>query len=259
MASTTELTMKESPKSRSSAKETGHAKNVSNFQELISFVTGYGATYNPTKNALKLDQLHALLEASQTSLSDVLANNTSYNDKINERVIAFNDLRPFSTRLINALETTDASAEKIKNAKVFNRKMQGQRASAIPKSTDPTARETKTNSTSQQSYNQQIQHLGGLISVLQSEASYAPNETELQIDTLTAKQTALTAKNNAVATAYTNISNSRIARNATLYGTDSGLVDVATAVKKYIKSIFGATSPQFAQVKGIEFKKPKVA
>lgn len=37
-----------------STSETGHAKNVANFQDLIAFVTGYGATYNPIKNALKL-------------------------------------------------------------------------------------------------------------------------------------------------------------------------------------------------------------
>ena len=29
-----------------STSETGHAKNVANFQDLIEFVTGYGATYN---------------------------------------------------------------------------------------------------------------------------------------------------------------------------------------------------------------------
>lgn len=32
-----------------STSETGHAKNVANLQDLISFVTGYGATYNPTR------------------------------------------------------------------------------------------------------------------------------------------------------------------------------------------------------------------
>ena len=37
-----------------STSETGHAKNVANFEDLISFVTGYGATYNPTKVPLKL-------------------------------------------------------------------------------------------------------------------------------------------------------------------------------------------------------------
>jgi hypothetical protein len=40
-----------------STSETGHAKNVANFQDLISFVTSYGATYNPSKNGLKLPQL----------------------------------------------------------------------------------------------------------------------------------------------------------------------------------------------------------
>ena len=34
--------------------ETGHAKNVANFEDLISFCTGYGATYNPSKAAIQL-------------------------------------------------------------------------------------------------------------------------------------------------------------------------------------------------------------
>jgi hypothetical protein len=37
-----------------STSETGHAKNVANFQDLIAFVKGYGTTYNPSKSALKL-------------------------------------------------------------------------------------------------------------------------------------------------------------------------------------------------------------
>ena len=43
-----------------STSEVGHAKNVANFQDLIEFVTAYGATYNPSKNSLKLPQLIAL-------------------------------------------------------------------------------------------------------------------------------------------------------------------------------------------------------
>lgn len=240
-----------------STSETGHAKNVANLQDLISFVTGYGATYNPTKNALKLPQLTALYTASQASLADVVTKNTVYNNKVNERVVAFKDLKSLSTRLINALQTTDATSEKVADAKAFNKKMQGVRAKAIETPTDPNALAPNTISTSQQSYDQQIQHLAGIISVLQTEPSYAPNETDLQITTLTAKQADLTAKNSAVATAYTNVSNSRIARDTTIYGTDTGLFDIATEVKKYIKSVFGATSPQFAQVKGIEFTKKK--
>jgi hypothetical protein len=257
MESTTELQSTNTKKNNRSVSETGHAKNIANFQDLTAFVTGYGATYNPSKNGLKIPQLNTLTTTAQTNLADVVTKNTAFNNTVNARFIAFDGLKGLSTRLISALESTDATTEKIKDAKGFNRKIQGKRV-AIPQTpTDPNTEAPKTISTSQQSYDQQIQHLAGIISILQSETTYTPNETDLKIVTLTAKQADLTTKNNAVATAYATISNSRIARDKTLYNTDTGLVDIATEVKKYVKSIYGATSPEFAQVKGIEFKKVK--
>ena len=241
-----------------STSEKGHAKNVANFQDLIEFVTGYGATYNPSKNSLKLPQLIALKASADANLVDVIAKNTNYNNKVNERIIAFSGLKSFSTRLVNALQTTDATPETIGNAKTFNRKMQGKKASSTQTPTDTSTPAPTNISTSQQSYDQLIQHLTGLTSVLEAETSYTPNETDLQVATIQAKIADLTAKNTAVATAYTNISNSRIARNETLYSTDSELVQTALEVKKYIKSVFGASSPQYAQVKSIEFSKPRL-
>lgn len=241
-----------------STSETGHAKNVANFQDLIEFVTGYGTTYNPSKNSLKLPQLILLKSNADSSLADVITKNTNYNNKVNERITAFSGLKSLSTRLVNALQSTDASPETIGNAKTFNRKMQGKKASSTQVQTDPNVPAPNTISTSQQSYDQLIQHLAGLTSVLEAETSYTPNESDLQVSTLQTKIAELTAKNTAVANAYTSISNSRIARNTTLYDTNTGLVETANEVKKYIKSVFGATSPQFAQVKGIEFKKPKM-
>ena len=64
-----------------STSETGHAKNVANFQDLIEFVTGYGATYNPSKNSLKLAELITLKTSAENSLSDVITKNTLYNGK----------------------------------------------------------------------------------------------------------------------------------------------------------------------------------
>ena len=237
-----------------STSEVGHAKNVANFQDLIEFVTGYGTTYNPSKNALKLPQLIALKASADATLADVITKNTNYNNKVNERITAFSGLKSLSTRLVNALQTTDATTETIGNAKTFNRKMQGKKASSSQTPTDPNTPAPTTISTSQQSYDQLIQHLAGLTSVLEAETSYTPNETDLQVATLQTKIVDLTAKNTAVATAYASISNSRIARNETLYSSSTGLVETANEVKKYIKSVFGASSPQFAQVKGIQFK-----
>ncbi|GAQ49938.1 TPA: hypothetical protein ACT5CK_002346 [Flavobacterium psychrophilum] len=241
-----------------STSEVGHAKNVANFQDLIEFVTGYGATYNPSKNSLKLPQLIALKATAETKLTDVISKNTAYNNKVNERMIAFGNLKSLSTRLVNALQTTDASDETINDAKGFNRKMQGKKASSTQTPTDPNAPAPATISTSQQSYDQLIQHLSGLKSVLEAEPSYTPNETELQVATLTTKIADLNTKNTAVATAYTNISNSRIARNETLYTSENGIYETAGEVKKYVKSVFGASSPQYNQVSGIKFNKPRL-
>ena len=241
-----------------STSEVGHAKNVANFQDLIEFVTGYGATYNPSKNSLKLPQLVAIKATAETKLTDVISKNTAYNNKVNERMVAFSNLKSLSTRLVNALQTTDATTQTINDAKTFNRKMQGKKASASQTPTDPNAPAPKTISTSQQSYDQLIQHLAGLKSVLEEESSYTPNETDLQVATIDAKIADLTAKNTAVSTAYTNISNSRISRNETLYTSDNGIFETASEVKKYIKSVFGASSPQYNQVSGIKFSKPKL-
>ncbi len=240
-----------------STSETGHAKNVANFRDLITFVTGYGATYNPNKDALKIPQLNTVHTNSETSLADVISKKTNHETAINNRSNAFKDLKSLATRIINALQATDASNAKIEDAKAYNKKLQGARANAGAAPSNPDEPTPNTRSTSQQSYDQQIQHLAGIISILESEPSYAPNENELKVATLTAKKADLTTKNNAVDTAYVSVSNARIARDTALYSTDTGLLDIATDVKQYVKSIFGSTSPQYAQVKGIIFTKNK--
>ena len=110
-----------------STSETGHAKNVANFQNLLAFVKGYGATYNPSKDTLKVPQLEALLTNAQGKLADVVAQNAAYNTKVNERQTAFSGLKALSTRLINALQITDATEQVIDDAKGYNRKLQGQK------------------------------------------------------------------------------------------------------------------------------------
>lgn len=236
-----------------STSEVGHAKNVANLHDLMTFVEGYETNYNPNKNSLKLPQLTTLFTESEAALQHVVNKNTAYNTAVNNRVAAFEGLRSLATRMVNALETTDASKETIEDAKGYNRKLQGKRASKRKQPTNPNQEAPKTISSSQQSYDQLIQHFKGLISILKNEPSYAPNETPLTIVTLEDKAANLHDKNHLVADAYTAVSNARMNRDKILYNEDTGLVDTASEVKKYIKSVYGATSPEFAQVKGIAF------
>ena len=42
--------------------ETGHAKNVANFEKIIAFLVSYGATFAPSKTAIKLPTLKRSLQ-----------------------------------------------------------------------------------------------------------------------------------------------------------------------------------------------------
>ena len=234
--------------------ETGHTKNVANFKELVNLVNSYGDSYNPSRASLKIPNLNIVATNAQTSLTTVSVKNTQYNNAINKRFIAFENLKKLSTRLVNALAVSEASKQMVDDAKGFNRKLQGQRASTVVKEVSENDPAPVTISASQQSYDLQIQHFRNLITILESEESYKPNETELKIDVLTAKQNELLERNNDVSIAHALIGNARIARNITLYEDNNGLVDIALEIKKYIKSAYGANSPQFKQVNAIKFR-----
>ena len=68
----------------------------------------------------------------------------------------------------------------------------------------------------------------------------------------------LKAKNKATNDAAIPLSNSRISRNDILYKESTGLVEIALDVKAYVKFVFGAGSPQYKQISGLEFKRYKI-
>ncbi|MDD4215542.1 MAG: hypothetical protein PHR81_12100 [Bacteroidales bacterium] len=111
-----------------STSETGHAKNVANFEDLISYCTGYGTAYNPTKNSIKITAMNTLLTSARNSLQTVKTTKTAYDNGTNAREIAFTNLKKLCTRVVNALEATDATKQTVDDAKTINRKIQGKRA-----------------------------------------------------------------------------------------------------------------------------------
>ena len=239
-----------------STTETGHAKNVANFQDLISFCEGYGAVYNPSKESLKIPQLKSLYQNAQDKLNATKTQKTAFDTATNDRRNAFSDLKPLSTKVINAFTVSGADSLAVADIKSVNKKIQGAPAkktnSAESNTNEKT--ETKSISTSQLSYDRLIDHFSGMIQVLEQNTVYSPNETELKVATLQSKLSDLQSKNTALINSYTQYSNAMIDRNQTLYNPLSGLVQTAKEAKLYIKSIFGATSPQYKQVTALDFK-----
>lgn len=244
----------------SSTSEIGHAKNVANLETLISFCTGYGAAYNPNKPSLKLPALNTLHTNSQTALDDVAAVMPDYINAVNAREIAFEPLSRLVTRVINALDASNVPNQTVADAKTYARKIQGRRSS--PKIPDdpntPEDESLNSISASQMSYDNRLANFNSLIQLLASLPAYAPNEADLTVASLTALYTTLQTANTAVITATTPVSSARIARNNVLYKPNTGLIEIVTDVKKYVKSVFGAVSPEYKQLSALKFKKIEI-
>ncbi|MEI6349291.1 MAG: hypothetical protein WCP69_15200 [Bacteroidota bacterium] len=250
-----------------STSETGHSKNVSNFDELVSFVVGYGTSYNPSKASLKLTALQTLSTNAKSELLAAKVAETARNNAANSREIAFKSLKKLSTRIINALDSTDATKQTVADAITVNHKIQGSRANTKKTVVDtqiesepnvtPTI-EHKQISVSQQSFDSLIDNFSKLIQIVSTETLYAPNEADLKATALNTLLSNLKTANALVVSTTTTYSNAILTRNNTFYQTSTGLIDIALDVKKYVKSVFGATSPQYKQISNIQFRKSKI-
>lgn len=247
--------------------ESSNAKNVANFAQLISDVAGFGASYAPTNDLIKKDALDDKLAEAQTSLGSVDDAGSGNVNAVNERAAAFEPLSKFVTRVSSAAEVSVNDAEFSTNLKTLTRKLQGRRATpkaSAPLKTanadpnQPPEEAPPTASSSQMSYDNQEANFASLISLLKTQPAYAPNEADLKITALETRLADLQAKNQAVRTVTTAAGNARTTRNQILYDQQTGLVAVAQLVKKYVKSVFGADSPQYRQISDLQFTTRKL-
>lgn len=243
--------------------ETGHARNVANFDSLISSVIAFGQAYNPSKESIKLPALQSLQSAAKESLHNLYVAQAAHSNAVGAREDAFAPLSKLATRIYNSLRASDTSEQVDQTAQSVIRKLQGRRASAKispeeKKTLEEQGIEVNQISASQMSYNSRISNFDRLITLLLIIPEYKPNETDLQVATLQALSLQLKSKNTDVMNTSISLYNHRMVRNKILYDKNTGLIDIAFDSKIYIKSVFGATSPQFKQVSKLYFKNRSV-
>lgn len=241
-----------------STSEKGHAKNVANLSKLIEVCKGFGAKYNPSKAAIKVANLTIKLNTSKQQLQDIKDTAQAETTARNNRKIGFKGSNKFSTRILAAIKSSDASTESIEDAININKKIQGERITEANKSKAADGTETDNSiSTAQLSYTNIVDHYKKYNTLLTSIATvYTPNETELQTAAINTYITNLENLNNAVDVSETAASNALIARDKGFYEDNTGIPDLAQAVKEYVKSVFGAGSPEHKLVTKITFSKP---
>jgi len=218
--------------------ETGHAQNAAKFKIVITKVTAIGGIYNPSKVLIKLPAINTLSTNADAAILAVDNAYTPWSKKVGLREEAFSPLSQLVTNVINALQATDASAKTIKDAKALEKKIQGTRATPKAKPTIPPPLVPIIYiSASQLQFDSRIENFIKLIILLTSEPEYIPNEIELAIAGLTAFLNTMKSTNTDVIAAEATLTQARKARNIVLYLPVTGLYDIQTAIKKYIRSI----------------------
>jgi hypothetical protein len=242
--------------------ETGHAVNVANFKELISYVKGYRESYNPSNQLIAVPSLENILSIATLNLEQVSNVIANYNAAVSGRELLFAPLSKLVTRAMNFLKSTGVPDQVYDQVNTVARKVKGTRASAIDKPEPPAEEEgpkpgKRHVSASQMGYDSRAENFSRFIQLLAGIPQYNPNESDLKTESITTYDGELKTSNSAVTDTEVVLSSARLDRNRILYADVSGLCDVAMAVKNYVIAIFGATSPQYKQISKIAFKKNK--
>lgn len=247
--------------------EAGHARTVANFEQIVSFCVAYGTDYTPSKAEISITALQTKLTAVNLQLHYMVVAKTACDNAVNARRIAFDEMMKLPPLIIHALAATDASKEKLDDAKGVKRKMvpsgrkkKGEQEKPLtPDTGDGSGEQNKerTRSTAQSSYDNRLANLARLIEIVATEPAYAPHENALKVASLQNMYQQLAMLNTAVINTHTALSNARIQRDVEMYQEKTGLPDLVATIKSYVKSVYGLNSKQYRQLSRLQFNRPK--
>jgi len=237
-------------------------QNVDNMEVLTERVSTFQPGYDPAETRLSIPNQKMIRNSGNEVLLGVIAAESACDNTTSARTAAFDALDHLITRVINALRISDVEEQTIAQGESIVRELRRQRASSTtPHAANALETENgeakKTNKIRSGSYNTRIENFGRFIVLLSTIPAYKPKESDLTIDSLNAKLETLKLVNSASKTAEAKADAARMQRDIVLYTAKTGLIDIAMDSKRYVKSAYGATSPQYKSISGILFTKPR--
>lgn len=239
----------------SSNSETGHAKNLDNAKLFMDIVLTYGVSYNPSNANLLLLNLNIRWTAGVNAQQALTALAQAADHPVNERQDVYKEAGRMVRRSFYYYESTPASRAAIEDARGLKVRFTGSNV-RIPKDANGVPLPGYI-SNSHQSFSQKAETFRQLRDLYAADTNYAPNEVDLQIASITTMADTLHDLNNNMGTIVAPIIAAKTQRDFELYEPINGLVDRILAAKKYVRALYGPSSPQYNSVKGIKFTKPR--
>lgn len=239
----------------STLSETGHARNAAKFDELIESITTFN--YGPAKENLKLESMQTMSKECRVFLKEVSRTLALYKAAVDARQPLYEMMNRHISRILSILKSSDVSAETVETFKSIARKISGRRAAPKrPQKEDfAEGNETRSISSSQRSYDNQLENFNLFVEQLISTPGYKPNENDLKPDYLQKLAEDLKQKNAEVLSARAALNDARGKRDNLMYRKESGLIDVALDVKAYVRGAFGPSSSEFRKVAKLQFRR----
>lgn len=239
-----------------------HKQNVDNMEGFTTLVATFEPEYNPSENRLSISNQVRLKEEGEKVIDDVMAAESVNDNAVAARTAAFERLDGQVTRTINGLRISDSPEQTIEQGESIVRELRNKRASEIDtpeENTDGTEKEEsdKQNKIHSGSMDTKIENFSKLIIFLSLIPFYKPNEADLTITALREQLSGLKQVNTNCNKTYAALAAARRKRDLVLYTPKTGLVPVALASKLYVKSAYGAISPEYKSIRGISFTKPR--
>ena len=233
-------------------------QNVDNMDLLTGRVATFDPAYDPSEERLSMPSQKLIKARGDEVLLAVTGAESAWNNTTSARSNAFNSLDPLVTRVINALRISDVSDKTIAQGEAIVREIRNRRVSVIVppvNGTDGTenGQPPKVNKMHSGSFNTKIENFRRLIVLLSTIPAYKPKQADLTIESLNNKLAALNLVNAASKTAEAQAEAARVQRDTVLYAAKTGLVAIAMDSKLFVKSAYGARSPQYKSVSSILF------
>jgi len=245
-----------------STNQTGHEQNVVNLGVIITRVNTFQTGYNPFRVEFTIPNLSELKTRGEDVITSWNLADNVFKKSIAARTLAFSDFDSLITRSINTLRISGASEQTIEQAETLVRELRGGRASDKPTEEEIAQAKANGDNLSQNvlhnsTFDSKIENFKKYVQFLGLVDEYKPNEADLRIEALTAKYNLLKTANDNYNSTDAALNATRLARNSVLYTKTTGLVDISLGVKLYVKSAYGASSPEYKTISDIQFTKLK--
>lgn len=233
-----------------STEERGHAKNVESVKKMRDYGQSWGASFNPTNPILKLNFISQRITDAETVADGLIEVRAPYRVAASTADDAFDELSPLVTRFERGFKASGAVDSAIEDLKTYTRKVKGESKPSSPAATLEAPE--KAHSTSQMSRTNRIENLDYAIGIA-DEYGFNPNETDLKPAAMQIYSDGLKTKTEAVTAAFIPVDNKLDERDQIYYLAEDSLYEIWKAFKDYTISAYGTDSPQYDQIKGLEF------